>query len=114
MYLRNNKKYQDEKQLIEETYGENEDTYAMPEEDWRFIPDQILMEEKKRERVRKALMEIPEIYRTVLQLKDMEGHTNQEVSQLLGLSLSAVKSRARRARVQFKNKLSQYNMVEMI
>ena len=114
MYLRNNKKYQDEKQLIEETYGEKEPTYAMPEEDWRFIPDQILMEEKKRERIRKALMEIPEMYRTVLQLKDMEGHTNQEVGKLLGLSLSAVKSRARRARVQFKNKLSEYNMGELI
>ncbi len=114
MYLRSNKKYQDEKQLIEETFGEKEAAYNMPAEDWRFIPDQILMEEKERQRINKALMEIPEIYRTVLQLKDMEGHTNQEIGKLLGLSLSAVKSRARRARIQFKDKLSKYNLVGLI
>ncbi|GJM15765.1 MAG: RNA polymerase sigma factor [Thermodesulfobacteriota bacterium] len=114
MYLRSNKKYQDEKQLIEETYDEKETKYSMPAEDWRFIPDQILMQEKRREKIESILMEIPEIYRTVLRLKDMEGHTNLEVGRLLGLSLSAVKSRLRRARLQFKDKLSQYNMVELI
>ena len=113
VYLRKNKMYQQEKQISEDPYNINEDKYSIPAEDWRFIPDQILMQEKKREKIDEALMEIPEIYRTVLRLKDMEGHTNQEVGKLLGLSLSAVKSRARRARIQFMDKLSGYNLAEL-
>ncbi len=113
MYLRKHKKYQSEVYLQDDTYSEESARYVIPVEDWRFIPDQILIQEKKREKVDKAMMEIPEIYRTVLRLKDMEGHSSKEVSKLLGLSVAAVKSRVLRARLQIKEKLSGYNPVEV-
>ena len=113
MYLRKHKKYQSEVYLQDDTYSEESAQYVIPVEDWRFIPDQILIQEKKREKVDKAMMEIPEIYRTVLRLKDMEGHSSKEVSKLLGLSVAAVKSRVLRARLQIKDKLSGYNPIEL-
>jgi len=113
MYLRKHKKYQSEVFLQDDTYSEEGAQYLIPVEDWRFIPDQILIQEKKRENIDKAMMEIPEIYRTVLRLKDMEGHSSKEVSKLLGLSVAAVKSRVLRARLQIKDKLSEYNPIEL-
>ena len=113
MYLRKHKKYQSEMHLEDDTYSEEGAQYVIPVEDWRFIPDEILIQEKKREKIDKAMMEIPEIYRTVLRLKDMEGHSNKEVSKLLDLSLAAVKSRVLRARLQIKNKLSGFHPIEL-
>jgi len=113
MYLRNNKKYQSELHLYDEKYNEEGAQYVIPTEDWRFIPEEILIQERKREKIDNAMMEIPEIYRTVLRLKDMEGYSNKEVSKMLGLSIAAVKSRALRARLQIKDKLSGLDPIEL-
>ncbi len=113
MYLRKNKKYQSELHLYDDTYNQEGAQYVIPTEDWRFIPDEIIIQEKKREKIDKAMMEIPEIYRKVLRLKDMEGHSNKEVSNLLGISIAAVKSRALRARLQIKDKLSGLDPIEL-
>jgi len=44
----------------------------------------------------------------VFQLKDIEGLPNQEVADVLDLSLPAVKSRALRARLFLRERLSDY------
>jgi len=108
MYLRKNKKYQNERNLVDDTSDESESNYVIPAEDWRFIPEQLYVQEKRRESINAAMEELPEIYSTVLRLKEMEGHTNCEISKMLGMSLSAVKSRVRRARIQIKDKLSEF------
>lgn len=111
MYLRKNRKYQSDRSLLYDISDESESNYVIPAEDWRFIPDQLYAQEKRRESVNAAMEEIPEIYRTVLRLKDMEGHTNCEISKMLGMSLSAVKSRVHRARIQIKDKLSDFHNI---
>lgn len=114
MYLRKNKKYQSERNLVDDTYDESESNYVIPAEDWRFIPEHLYEQEKRRESINAAMKELPEIYRTVLRLKDMEGHTNCEISKMLGMSLSAVKSRVRRARIQIKDKLSEFQTIGLL
>jgi len=111
MYLRKDKKYQTERNLVDDTSDESEINYVIPAEDWRFIPEHLYAQEKRRESINAAMKEIPEIYRTVLRLKDMEGHTNCEISKMLGMSLSAVKSRVHRARIQIKDKLSEFQTI---
>ena len=49
--------------------------------------------------IRAALQRLPEHAREVLLLKDVEGFTNPEVSEILGLAVPAVKSRLHRARL---------------
>ena len=112
-YLKRNKKYRNHDHLIDDTYGEEAASFSLPAEDWRFIPDEIVIQERRREKIETALMEIPEIYRTVLRLKDVEGHSNREVGDMLGLSLTAVKSRALRARQKIKERLSEYSAGEL-
>ena len=58
------------------------------------------------ELLERAINELHEDYRVVYQLRDIEGLSNIEVAEALGLSLSAVKSRILRARTQLKSKLS--------
>ncbi len=48
---------------------------------------------------------LPENYRAVLILSDLEEMTNQEIAEVLDISLEAVKIRLHRARVRLKKEL---------
>lgn len=54
------------------------------------------------------LRALPPEYRVPLVLRDVEGWTNQEIAQVLGLSLSAAKSRIHRARMQLRTELDRW------
>jgi len=55
-----------------------------------------------------AVKTLPEDYRPVFILRDIDGLTSREVSQILDLSIPAVKSRLHRSRLMLRKKLSQY------
>ena len=54
-----------------------------------------------------VLAEIPEIFRTVLVLREFEGQAYQDIADTLGISIGTVESRLFRARARFKQKLAQ-------
>ena len=54
----------------------------------------------------KAILKLPQRYRSVFVLKDVDGLSNQEVSSLLDLSMPAVKSRLHRARIMLQKRLN--------
>ena len=56
----------------------------------------------------RAILELPSECRAAVVLHDMEGLSNQEVADILGLSLPAVKSRVHRARLALRRSLAQY------
>jgi RNA polymerase sigma-70 factor, ECF subfamily len=49
-------------------------------------------------------------YRSVFQLRDVQGFTTEETARALDLSLSAVKTRLRRARLQLRDSLDTYGV----
>jgi RNA polymerase sigma-70 factor (ECF subfamily) len=49
--------------------------------------------------------ELPEMYRRPLLMADFEGHTQQDVADEIGLSLSGAKSRVQRARIKLRERL---------
>lgn len=51
-----------------------------------------------RERLEAALREVPEVFRTVLVLREIEGFTYEEIAEILGVNLGTVKSRLTRGR----------------
>jgi len=53
-----------------------------------------------------AIERLPEQYRSVFILRDVDGLSNQEVSEILTLSIPAVKSRLHRSRLMLRKKLS--------
>ena len=65
---------------------------------WDVPADQILERKETRLLVRRAIEQLPETYRTVLILRDIEEFSTQEVAEMLELTPSAVKVRLHRAR----------------
>lgn len=55
--------------------------------------------------VREKINELPEAYRTVLMLRDIEGMDTEEAAAVLGESVSAVKTRLHRARLALRELL---------
>jgi RNA polymerase sigma-70 factor (ECF subfamily) len=75
---------------------------------WAALPlDQVLNEEMRR-KIQAAILELPEIYRTVLVLRDMEGFSTEEAAQILNLTSSNIKVRLHRARLFLREQLKSY------
>ncbi len=58
--------------------------------------------------IREVLYQLPDDYRTVIVLSELEGFKDQEIAEILGLTLSAAKIRVHRARARLKEELSNH------
>ena len=65
---------------------------------WREPLEELVANKETRERVRASIDRLPEIYRTVLTLRDIEDLDTGETAQLLGVSPNVVKIRLHRSR----------------
>jgi RNA polymerase sigma-70 factor, ECF subfamily len=59
-----------------------------------------------RERLHRAIGDLPEIYRTTLIMHDIEGYTHTEIAEVLGVAEGTCKSRLSQARAQLRAVLS--------
>ena len=66
--------------------------------DWATPADALLERKETREAVRAGIDQLPESYRTVLILRDIEELSTQEAADALGLTTTTVKVRLHRAR----------------
>jgi len=64
--------------------------------------DELLDVEKIRRIVRENINRLPEDYRLVLLLRDIDGHTTRETATILGIKINAAKTRLHRARSALK------------
>lgn len=71
-------------------------------------PDDAMIKDERRRAVARAIASLPEKYRTVIVLRDLEGKSYEEISSVLKLSDGTVKSRINRARNLLKEKLKGY------
>lgn len=67
--------------------------------------DRVLADRRLRERVREAIDRLPDTYRNVLLLRDIEEMDTAETAAALGISENAVKTRLHRARVALREVL---------
>jgi len=74
--------------------------------DWRPIPSQALEQTEIREALNKALQSLPAKYRSVLFLRDVQQFNTKETAELLGLTITTVKTRLSRARLQLRDELA--------
>jgi RNA polymerase sigma-70 factor (ECF subfamily) len=82
--------------------GERDDGHAV---DGMPLHDTLLIRKDMNECIRGLVDGLPEKYRTVLVLADLEELSNGEISEVTGLSLDTVKIRLHRARLQLKKKM---------
>ena len=93
--------------LLEENEPEIEDkniwtgSRALP-------PDQKLIREEMNECIREIIAKLPENYRAVIILSELEELRNQEIADILGTSLEAAKIRLHRARTFLKRELEKH------
>lgn len=74
--------------------------------DWREIPSEAVEREEVRTLIKKAVETLPEIYRQVFLLRDVEELDVNETAQTLSISISNVKVRLHRARMMLQKELA--------
>ncbi len=76
--------------------------------DWSALPDSQVLQGELREALDRAIRELPEIYRSVILLRDVEELSGEEAAEVLDVSLDVVKTRLHRARLMVRKKLDAY------
>jgi RNA polymerase sigma-70 factor, ECF subfamily len=77
-------------------------------EDWRPLPLQILESRELCVRLHEALRDLPDNYRTVIILRDIEGLTYEEIARITECTLETIKSRLFRARNAIRRLMEPY------
>lgn len=76
--------------------------------DWREIPLEALERKELREKLREAVKMLPEKYREVFVLRDIEELNQEETAAALGINVTLVKVRLHRARMMLQKMLVPY------
>ncbi|MBI2619201.1 MAG: sigma-70 family RNA polymerase sigma factor [Ignavibacteriales bacterium] len=75
---------------------------------WKETPLHTVMDGELRDQLDRAIKRLPMAYRIVFVLRDIEEKSAEETAQILKLSIPAVKSRLRRARMFLRERLNGY------
>jgi RNA polymerase sigma-70 factor (ECF subfamily) len=76
-----------------------------PAKSWNETPEVIIQRLETRALVRSSIDQLPEMYRAVLLLRDIEGFDTQETANMLELNANTVKIRLHRARQALREML---------
>jgi RNA polymerase sigma-70 factor (ECF subfamily) len=76
--------------------------------DWREIPLEALERKELKEKLREAVGMLPEKYREVFVLRDIEELNQEETAAALGINVTLVKVRLHRARMMLQKMLVPY------
>jgi RNA polymerase sigma-70 factor (ECF subfamily) len=79
-----------------------------PMADWSERVDEQALQGELRRVLGDAIDQLPPDYRTALVLHDVEGLSNPDIAEALGISLPAVKSRVHRSRLFVRKSLAEY------
>ncbi|HEY7353014.1 MAG TPA: sigma-70 family RNA polymerase sigma factor [Terriglobales bacterium] len=82
--------------------------------DWTSSPESLYGATELREILTNCLHKLSSAMRVVFVLRDVEGYSTSETSEILNLTANAVKSRLSRARLQLREDLSQYFSVRSL
>ena len=84
------------------------DGHATEVQDWSARIEDPALQFELRNVLIEALDSLPEDYRAIVLLRDVEGLSTQDVSQITGLSIAVVKTRTHRARLVLRKRLGEY------
>jgi RNA polymerase sigma-70 factor (ECF subfamily) len=74
--------------------------------DWREIPSEAVERDEVRVLIQRAVEQLPDIYRQVFLLRDVEELTTSETAEALNVSIPSVKVRLHRARMMLQKQLA--------
>lgn len=79
-----------------------------PGDNWAKRPDEQLQSNEMRRHIQAAVDALPELYRTVFLVRDVEGLSTEETAEVLGISVPTVKTRLHRARIALREAIAKY------
>ena len=99
-----------EERRVDDPFGAylDEETAQDPGRSWTLGPDARILARERRRHIERAIASLPDVYRSVFILADVEGMANADVADATALSLAAVKSRLHRARQLMRGALAPY------
>ena len=99
-------KFAPERELSLEEFLPKEDS-QMPTElpDWASVPVDQLLNQELSDTIKQAITSLPEKYRVVIALRDLEGFSTAETAQILNVTPANVKVRLHRGRLFLREKM---------
>ena len=85
---------------------EGDETHPIDLPDERYSPHQVAAQNELRQTLWDGLRALSPSYRQVLVMRELDGLSYQEISELLGVEIGTVKSRIARARLSLRNILA--------
>jgi RNA polymerase sigma-70 factor (ECF subfamily) len=82
--------------------------HVEPPADWSAHVEELALQTELRALLTAAIEDLPVDYRLAFLLHDLEGLSNPETSEVLSVSLPAVKSRVHRSRLFLRKRLAEY------
>ncbi len=82
-----------------------DDEYEIQLQDERESPEEKIVNEDSLQIVKEEIEKLPEDFKEILTLRDLEGLSYNEIASVLGINLSNVKVRIHRGREYLKNRL---------
>lgn len=102
-------KFAPERELSLDEFLPKEDSRVPTElPDWASAPVDQLLNQELSDTIRQAITSLPEKYRVVIALRDLEGFSTAETAQILNVTAANVKVRLHRARLFLRETLKAY------
>lgn len=102
-------KFAPEPELSLEEFARSEEAAPLDEvPEWARMPLDQILDEELLETLNQAIWSLPEKYRIVVILRDVEEFSTEETAQILNLSPANVKVRLHRARLFLRDRLKGY------
>lgn len=76
--------------------------------DWSALPDSQVLRSELHQVIHEAIADLPDIYRAVVMLREIEELSTEETAEVLDVSIDVVKTRLHRARLALRQKLDRY------
>lgn len=106
--LRTGKASRAAEQSRPEFAGDEAAAPAQDPADWSTLADDHVMRREMRERLIAALTTLPEVYRTPVVLRDINGLSTEEASRILHVKPQTLKSRLHRGRLILRQALAEF------
>jgi RNA polymerase sigma-70 factor (ECF subfamily) len=87
---------------------EEDGRHFEPMDDWSARVDDHALNSELHDVLESAINALPPDYRTALVMHDIEGLSNPDIAETLGVSVPAVKSRIHRSRLFLRQRLGEY------
>lgn len=94
--------------LDESVFNEDDDAPSRDIPDTSAIPEKLSLNSELDRQIQKAIHDLPEQFRTIIVLREMQGLSYEEIASLTHTNIGTVKSRLARARMRLQDVLGPY------